>query len=136
MLPGSHLSFWSLCLGSVIRDQGPLTVSTQSENVGLGLCVGLCVLGTGEAECFRLPAGWASPWDATAQSYRCVNLAQPQIAHQALSGICLPPDGPNPFHICQGEMGGARVALPHLSHPWDIPESDESGGDNRENNKS
>lgn len=39
---------------------------------------------------------------------------------------------PNPFRICQGEIGGARVAVPRPSHSRDILGSDESGGDKRE----
>lgn len=91
---------------------------------------GLCVLGVGEA------AGPALG-DAPTQLYLCVNLLS---AHNCTPGtfrnLFTSPVAPDPFRICQGEIGGAGVALSHLGHPGDIPGSDESGSDNREKNKS
>lgn len=64
------------------------------------------------------------------------NLLSSELHTRHFRGSVSLPCAPDPLHICQGEIGGARVALPHLSSPWDIPGSDRSGGDNREKNKS
>lgn len=82
------------------------------------------------------PLAAPAPGDALAELCLCVNLlSAPNRTSGTVRNPFTSPVAPGPLHICQGEIGGAGVALPHLGRPWDIPGSDESRGDNREKNK-
>lgn len=110
---------------------------TQSGGVGLGLSVGFVCWGWGQQLGFGFQPVGPAPGDAPAQLYLCVNfLSAHNFTPRTFRNLFTSPVAPDPFHICQGEIGGAGVALSHLSHPGDIPGSDESGSDNREKNKS
>lgn len=110
---------------------------TQSGGVGLSLCVGFVCWELGRQLGFGFQPAGPALGDAPTQLYLCVNLLS---AHNCTPGtfrnLFTSPVAPDPFRICQGEIGGAGVALSHLGHPGDIPGSDESGSDNREKNKS
>lgn len=87
---------------------------------------------------FWSSAGQASPWGCIlgALSLHELSLIPKLHTRHILGSIYLPCGPPGPFYICQEEIGGALVALPHLNYPRDIPGLDGSGGDSTEKNKS
>lgn len=114
-------------LESVFRFCGLIVPTQLGEVWGAG-----CVC-WGEAAGFWLPAGWPAPGDAPAEPYLCVNLLSAPVAHQALLGIYLPPLRP-PTHFTFVREKLEEPELPFLTSatPWDTLGSDESRGDNRE----